>query len=119
MIIKAGKEYEVKCTLGTIKDIESRFNKPFYTLLSDVNKMTTTEQVRFLYVGVKRADPQVEEKEFAADCEDNLGLGMLSEYIEQYILELQYPGMSKEEIQKKLEKKLQQAEAMKAFAGIK
>ena len=114
MIIKAGREYEVKCTLGTIKDIESRFNKPFYTLLSDVNKMTTTEQIRFLYVGVKRADPQVEEKEFAADCEDNHGMGDLMEYLEQYVLALQFPGLSKEEVQKKLEKKLEQQNRAKS-----
>lgn len=119
MIVKAGMDYDVKCTLGTIKDIESKFNKSFYTLLSDVNKMTTTEQIKFLYVGVKRANSKIEEKEFIADCEDNLGLGNLSEYIEQYILELQYPGMAKDEIQKKLEKKLQQAEAIKSFAGIR
>ena len=114
MIIKAGKEYEVKCTLGTIKDIESRFNKPFYTLLSEVNKMTATDQIKFLYVGVKKADPQIEEKEFAADCEDNLGMGDLMEYLEQYVLSLQYPGMTKEEVQKKLEKKLEQQKRAKS-----
>ena len=45
MIIKLDKEYELKCTLGTIRAIEKRFNKTFIPLMSDLNKLTTTEQI--------------------------------------------------------------------------
>lgn len=106
MTIKLDRDYEIKCTLGTIKDIESRFNKPFYTLISGLDKLTTTEQIKLLYVGVKRADPSVTESEFVTACEDNMGLGELTDSLEQFVLQLQYPGLSGEEAVQKIEKKL-------------
>lgn len=106
MIIKLDKDYDVKCTLGTIKDIETRFSKPFYTLVSMLDKLTTTEQIKLLFVGAKRANANITENEFITACEDNLGLGELTEYLEQFVLQLQYPGLTNEEVQQKIEKKL-------------
>ena len=109
MFIKLDKEYEIKCTLGTIKEIESRFNKPFLTLISGLDKLTTAEQIKLLYVGARRANPDMNEDEFIAACDDNLGLGSLTDYLEEYIIQLQYPGLTREEVQQKIEKKLAQA----------
>ena len=117
MYIKLDREYEIKCTLGTIKDIESRFGKPFFTLISALDKMTTTEQIQLLYIGARRADPTISEKDFIAACEDNLGLGELTDYLEQFVYQLQYPGLSKEEVQQRIEKKLRDNRAMREAQG--
>lgn len=120
MYIKLDREYEIKCTLGTIKDIESKFGKPFFTLISAFDKLTTTEQIQMLYVGARRADPSLSEKEFVSACEDNLGLGMLSDYLEEFIMQLQYPGLTHEEVQQKLEKKLENSRRLQAAStGMK
>lgn len=119
MIIKLDRDYEIKCTLGTIKDIESRFNKPFFTLVSALDKMTTTEQIKLLFIGAKRAEPSIKEADFVEACEENLGLGELNEYLENFVLQIQYPGQSREEIQERIEKKLKQAELLRASTGTK
>lgn len=117
MIMKLDKDYDVRCNLGTIRDIESIFGKPFFTLASQLDKLTTLEQIKLLYTGVKRADSTIREEEFVDACENNMGIGDLSEYIEQFLLQLQYPGLSKEEVQQKIEKKLRQAESLKVSIG--
>ena len=106
MFIRLDRDYEVKCTLGTIKEIESKYNKSFYTVIGALDKMTVTEQLRLLYIGVKRADAGVREQQFFAVCDAYLGVGALTDYLEQFVFALQYPGLSREEVQQKIEKKL-------------
>lgn len=113
MYIKLDRDYELKCTLGTIRDIESKFGKPFFTLMGDLGQMTTTEQLKLLYVGAKKADPALTEADFITACEDNLGLGELADYLEQYVYELEYPGLTKEEVQDRIEKKLRRSQALR------
>lgn len=117
MRITLDRDYEVKCTLGTIKEIEKTFGKPFFALISSLDKLTTTEQLKMLYIGAKKADDTLQEEYFISKCDDYLGLGALSEHIENYILQLQYPGMSSDEIQKKIQKKLEQAESLRSSIG--
>lgn len=118
MIIKLDREYEVKCTLGTIRDIEVAFKKPFVSLLENVATLTTSEQIRLLYAGVKRADKTVEEGEFRAACEDKLGLADLAEYLQQFALEIQYPSLPPEEAKEKLAKKLSAARTSSTGAAL-
>ena len=49
MIIKLDREYEVKCTLGTIRDIEDSFKKSFVEIVSDIGKLSTREQMKMLF----------------------------------------------------------------------
>lgn len=107
MYIKLDKDREVKCTLGTIRDIEKKFNKGFYEILRGLDKMTVTEQIRLLYVGVGKADPNLSEESFAEICDEYLGMGELQESLENFLYQLQYPGLSNAEIQEKIQKKLQ------------
>lgn len=113
MKIVLDREYEVKCTLGTIKDIENSFSKSFYEILADVNKLKLEEQIKLIYVGVKRANPDLLYKDFEMKLEDNMGLSELTEFLEKYLLQLQYPGKTDEEIRQTIEKKLQKAKALK------
>ena len=62
--------------------------------------------MRLLYIGVKRADAGVSEQQFFAVCDEYLGVGDLTDYLEQFVFALQYPGLSREEVQQKIEKKL-------------
>ena len=114
MHIKLDKDYEVKTTLGTIREIERIFDKSFMDVINSITSMKIEEQIKFLFAGIKKADPQMSEEKFVELCEDHLGMGELMEYLEQYIFALQYPGLSEQEVQEKLEKKLQKN---KAFAA--
>lgn len=114
MIIKLDREYEVKCTLGTIRDIEAVFKRSFADIVSGIGKLTAGEQVKMLFIGAKKADPDLTEKDFTDKCDETLGLGDLTDYLEQFILQLQYPGKTEKEIREQIEKKLQRAEAFKS-----
>lgn len=117
MKIQLENSYEIKCTLGTIKDIENKFKKSFNEIVTSIDKMSTTDQIEMLYLGAKRNDETVEEKTFITECENTLGVGTLTEIIEDYILQLQYPGETKENIQKKIFAKLERLQKIKASTG--
>jgi len=116
MNIKLDKNYDVKTTLGTIREIEKLFDKAFLDVINGIATMKIEEQIKFLFAGVKKANPDITEKKFMELCEDNVGMGQLMEYLEEYIFALQYPGLTEQEVQEKLEKKLQKN---KAFGKMK
>lgn len=113
MYISLDKQYQVKTTLGTIRDIEQVFGKSFFEVVNSVSKMKVEDQVKLLYVGVKRFNPELTEDTFNSLCEDYLGIGDLMEYLEKYFYSLQYPGLSEEQVQEKIEKKLQKNRTLK------
>ncbi|MCL2369841.1 MAG: hypothetical protein FWC80_01230 [Firmicutes bacterium] len=105
MHIKLDKEYEVKVTLGTIRDIERIFDKSFFDVINMVATMKIEEQIKLLYIGVKKANPDMTEKSFSDLCDDNLGLAELIETLEKYLFALQFPGLTEAEVEEKLAKK--------------
>lgn len=117
MKIQLENTYEIKCTLGTIKDIENKFKKSFNEIIGSLGTLSTSEQIQMLYLGAKRANNDISENDFVKECEDSLGLGDLSEYIEEFILQLQFPGQSKEEIQKKISARLETLQKAKGLTG--
>ena len=108
MYIKLDKEYEVKTTLGTIREIEKAFGKSFFDTVASVGTMRLDEQIKLLYVGVKRANLDLTQEQFTNLCEEYLGIGDIMEYLEQYFYALQYPGLSQIEVQERIQKKSQQ-----------
>lgn len=106
MHIKLDKDYEVKTTLGTIRDVEKTFGKGFFELAGEITKMTIDEQVKLIYVGVRKANPDLTEEKFISLFEEHLGIGDLMELLEKYMYGLQYPGLSEEEVQDRIQKKL-------------
>ncbi|MCL2375724.1 MAG: hypothetical protein FWC82_04295 [Firmicutes bacterium] len=111
MNIKLDKTYEVKTTLGTIRDIEKAFDKSFFDIINSVANMKVEEQIKLLYIGVKKANPDISEGQFDDLCNDHLGLAELIELLEKYLFGLQFPGMTEAEVQEKLGKKSQEREA--------
>lgn len=94
------EEFEFNTKLGTTFKIEERFKKPYLRVLSGIENMTATEQIKMLSCGLNKDD--VERFKNAIS---NEGLGELSNILEIFIDELQYPGLSEEEReQKKLQK---------------
>lgn len=107
MQIKLGKDYEVKTTLGTIRDIERAFDKSFFEVINAVTNMKVEEQIKLLYMGVKKANSEITEEAFNNLIEEHLGLADLIELLEKYLLALQFPGLTEEEVAEKLGKKSQ------------
>ena len=114
MFIKLDKEYEVKATLGTIKDIERTFGKSFFEVINSVATMTVEEQIKLLFVGANKANPELTREKFSELCENNLGIGDLMEYLEKYFYALQYPGLSETEVQDRIQKKLERNRELQA-----
>lgn len=118
MIITLDKDYELKCTLGTIREIEQRFNKGFYTLMRDIEKMSVSDQLKLIYVGIKKAGADISEQNFSDLCDKYMGMGELTELLEKYLLQLQYPGLSTDEIKDRIQKKLQKATELNAANSL-
>lgn len=114
MYIKLDKDYEVKTTLGTIRELEKAFGKSFFEVVNSVANMKVEEQIKLLYVGVRKANPDLGEETFITLCENYIGIGDLMEYLEKYFYALQYPGLSEEEVQTRIEKKLQRNRELQA-----
>ena len=112
MTIKLDKEYEVKTTLGTIREIERVFSKSFFDIISNVANLKIEEQIKLLFIGVKKANPDLNEKTFNDLFDDHVGLGDLMDYLEKFIFALQYPGLTEHEVQEKIEKKLKRTQAL-------
>lgn len=110
MFIKINEnEFELSTKLGTTFKIEKRFKKPYLRVLSNIDDMTAEEQIEMLACGIKE---QEDIKKFKESIEE-VGLGELSEYLEEFVDGLQYPGLSKEEIKEKKLQKIKKQKEMK------
>ena len=107
MYIKLDRDYEVKTTLGAIREIERAFDNSFFEVINGVTNMKIEQQIKLLYIGVKKANPDMSEQRFNELCDDNLGLVELIEALEKYLVALQFSGLSESEVQEKLAKKSQ------------
>lgn len=112
MFIKINdEEFEISTKLGTTFKIEKRFKKPYLRVLAGMEDMTANEQIDMLVCGIKEEETI---KKFKESVEE-VGIGDLSEYLEEFVNGLQYPGLTEEEIfEKKLEKKKKQQKMKEA-----
>lgn len=95
------EEFEFNTKLGTTFKIEESFKKPYLRVLSNIDNMTAMEQIKMLSCGLNTK----EDKDRLKNAIAEEGLGVLSDILEEFIDELQYPGLSEEEReQKKLQK---------------
>lgn len=111
MIKKIGnEEIEFNVKLGTTIKIRKAFNKPFNDVLRGLDKLDVEDLIKLLYCGV---NPDVMSKEsFKELILENVGLMELYELVQSFIKKIQYPGLSEEEIDKKLEEKNLEAQKM-------
>ena len=104
------KELEFNVKLGTTVKIKKAFNKQFNQVLKDLAKLDIDELIKLLYCGI--SEDKMSKEEFTNLCYDNLGMMELYELVQMFIKKIQYPGLTFEEIDKKLEEKNKQAQAM-------
>ena len=110
------KELELNVKLGVTIKIRKKFNKPFNQVLSSLDKMDIDDYIKLLYCGVKEDEMSLED--FRDLIYDNLGMMELYELIEKFIKKIQYPGLTEEEIDRKLDEKNQKALALKNMIGL-
>lgn len=104
------REYDFNCKLGTCIKIKGKFGKNYNQLISDIENLDVNDMISLLYCGLNKEE--VDEKEFREYLIDNCGMGDLYDYVSWFIKQLQYPGLSEEEIEKKLLEKREKAEKL-------
>ncbi len=97
------KEFDFNCKLGVTVRIKSKFKKSYNQVVEDLDKMDTVDMVSLLYCGLKQ--DQISESEFTNYVFENCGMGDLTDAIAWFIKQIQYPGLSEDEIEKKLQEK--------------
>lgn len=89
--------------LGTTIKIKKAFNKPFNDVIGGLDKMDIEDLIKLLYCGI---DNTVHTKEQFMDAVlDNVGLMDLYDLVQEFIKRMQYPTLTLEEIDAKLEGK--------------
>ena len=104
------KELEFNVKLGTTVKIKKAFNKQFNDILKTLDKLDVEDLIKLLYCGL--SEDQITKDEFTELCYDNLGLMELYDLVQKFIKKIQYPGLSIEEIDKKIEEKNLQAQKL-------
>ena len=111
MYIKLDKEYEVKTTFETIHDIEKIFDKSFYEVINMSTCMRLSQQIDLLYVGFAKAN-DISKEEFEQMCSEYLNHSDLVECLGKFLTALQYQGLSEDEIQERIKKKISEIQAL-------
>ena len=104
------KELEFNVKLGTTVKIKKAFNKNFNDILKSLDKLDVDDLIKLLYCGL--TEEQIIKDDFTTLCYDNLGLMELYDLVQMFIKKIQYPGLSIEEIDKKIEEKNLQAQKL-------
>ena len=104
------KELEFNVKLGTTVKIKKAFNKSFNDILKTLDKLDIEDLIKMLYCGL--SEEQISKEDFTQLCFDNIGMMELYDLVQMFIKKIQYPGLSIEEIDAKIEEKNKQAQAM-------
>ena len=104
------REYDFNCKLGTCIKIKGKFGKNYNQLISDIENLDVNDMISLLYCGLNKEE--VDEKEFREYLINNCGMGDLYDYVSWFIKKLQYPGLTEDEIEKKLLEKREKAEKL-------
>lgn len=99
------KEYTFNCKLRTCVKIKQQFKKNYNQIIEELDKLDVMDMIKLLYCGLD--SNEVSEEDFRNNLLDNCGMGEMYEILTWFIKQLQYPGLSEEEIEKKLEEKKQ------------
>lgn len=106
-----GNSYEFNTKLGTTLKIKKKFNKPFNMVLDGIDKMDVEDLIKLLHCGLNEDD--VSLNDFKEHLLETIGLMELYDLVQSFIKQIQYPGLTDEEIDAKLKEKNQEAQALK------
>lgn len=104
------REYDFDCKLRTCIKIKGKFGKNYNQLISEIENLDVNDMINLLYCGLNK--DEVDEKEFKEYLIDNCGMGDLYDYVSWFVKQLQYPGLTEDEIEKKLLEKREKAEKL-------
>jgi len=104
-------EVELSEKLQAALNIQKRFAKPFIKAAKEISSMGVEELIAFLSCGLKNTKPE----EFRTLILENMGIADLYDAVTAFCLSLQYPGLSEDEIEKKV--KAQQVKANRMNPG--
>lgn len=112
-----GETYEVSTNLGTAYELEKKFNKKVADIATAINDFDIKQTVDVLYVGFKKKNPTVSEKDFESMLMDGDDLGIID--LKKEVLVLLTLIMSKNkseeqvrtELEEKFNKTVEEAEA--------
>lgn len=109
------EEYNFNVKLGVTVKIKKAFGKSFNDLLRTLDKLDIEDYIKLLYQGLDT--DKITLDNFKEVCYENLGMMDLFELVQKFIKKIQYPGLTEEEIDKKLEEKNLKAQAYKNLIG--
>lgn len=109
-LILKDKEFEFPTNIGAIKRIEGEFKKPILRIVEGVEDFTMEDYTKILKSVLSKEDKEA----FKVYSEDLCYIEM-SEIFQEFINKLFYGNMSKEEIE---EKKLKQMEEYKKIKEL-
>lgn len=101
------REFDFNCKLGTCIKIKNKFGKNYNQIINDIDKLDVNDLIKLLYCGLDKE--QISEDDFRSYLLDNCGMGDLYDYVSWFIKQLQYPGLTEDEIEKKLIEKKEKA----------
>lgn len=110
---------EVKTNLNVAFKLQEQFKLPYMKVIEHITTKDAMidEQVKFLFIGYQNGGGTLSEEEFSRHLLESNGINQISDYLEQMILELQYPGMSEEEIEEELKKKIAKIKRMSSIGA--
>lgn len=108
------EEFELSTKLGTTFKIEEKFRKPYLRVLGGIEDLTAKEQIDMLACGITGKEEIEKFKKAILEY----GLGQLNDILEDFVDGLQYPGLSKEEIEEKKLAKVKKQKHMKEIGLI-
>lgn len=98
-----GREFDFNCKLGATVRIKSKFKKTYNQVVEDLDKLDAEGMIALLYCGL--SPEQISETDFIAYIFETCGMGDLTDEISWFIKQIQYPGLTEDEIEKKLSEK--------------
>lgn len=109
------KEFELNTKLSVCYSIQQRFKKPYMEVFQTIDTMGIDEQIKILYSGLsKEVRGEMNEQDFINFMLDSdVGLDGLLDAIMTFINQIQYPGLTEEEIEKKLMEKQEKANRLR------
>jgi len=111
---KEAIEIELSEKLNTALNIQKAFaNKPFIEVARGIGKMKIEDLITFLVCALKPG--QMTTQAFRDLVMENVGMGDLFEHVGNLIQAIQYPGLTEEEIEKKV--RTQQAKVKRMETG--
>ena len=102
-----GETYEVSTNLGTAYELEKKFNKKISDIATGVNDFDIKQTVDVLYVGFKKKNSTISEKEFESMLMDGDDLGIIDLKKEVLVLLtlIMSKNKSEEQVRAELEEK--------------